>query len=129
MVTSKFLHFFNPMLFPIYDDAIIWQKVCWEESKTKVRAAFRSDYEEFCLKHGFVPKDMTAKFNLNYTLWASELVRNADKHFMNEFATWFQQQVSDRQDKYGLLDEINQYYAIAFEFTAIGAACLEFEGR
>ncbi len=42
MTVSKFLHFYNPGLFPIYDNEVMWKKVC--------NGRFKSDFREFCYR-------------------------------------------------------------------------------
>src|SRR5664279_1950612 len=40
MTVSKFLHFYNPSLFPIYDEAVIWKKVF---------GRFEGEFRSFCV--------------------------------------------------------------------------------
>ncbi len=114
MAVSKFLHFFNPSLFPIYDTAFMWNKVA--------NGVFKQDYQDFCQRHGFHPKEDLQRFNLQYTLWASEIMSNADEECMVTFSQWFASKVDPRADAENVLKDVNQYYASAFEMIAIGAA-------
>ena len=114
MTVSKFLHFFNPRLFPIYDKKFMWEKVA--------NGVFRRDYEEFCQRNGYSPTENTQKFNLQYMLWASEIMNGADEECMTIFSQWFASQVTIPIGSTAALQQINQYDAAAFEIVAIGAA-------
>lgn len=116
MAVSKFLHFFNPRLFPIYDTAFMWDKV--------INGAFKPDYLDFCSRRSFHPREDTARFNLQYTLWAAETIQNADVECMTTFAEWFSAQIKEKPDTEGILVDVETYYAAAFEMISIGAAHL-----
>jgi hypothetical protein len=116
VAASKFLHVFNPALFPIYDIAVVWNKVC--------NGVFRQDYLDFCHRRGYSPGERTAQFNLNYTLWASEYMQLADSDLMDNYVGWLARQVGGSRDAGNILGDARQYYAAAFEMIAIGAACL-----
>lgn len=116
VAVAKFTHFYNPMLFPIYDIAIVWKIV--------LNSVFKEDYRHWCGKHGLYWNDQTVRFNLNYTNFAADLIRESDKSFIPYFVDWFEQQVIGEPDDQGILDEIDNYYATAFEFVAIGASYL-----
>lgn len=119
MAVSKFMHFFNPHSFPIYDTAVVYEKVF---------KAFRRDYDAFVAqlrrRRGIVYSKHDGTFNLIYPLWAGELLRSSEDGFMKHFADWFQDslQPSRRNDVPLTLIE---YRATAFEFVAIGAAIKE----
>ena len=114
MAVSKFLHFFNPRLFPIYDIAFIWGNV--------VDGAFRDEYRKFCRANGLHPRESTQQFNLQYTLWANSIMQNVDEECMEVFAQWFVAQAGHHHDPENALAEVNQYYAAAFEMISLGAA-------
>jgi hypothetical protein len=114
MAVSKFLHFFNPRLFPIYDGAFMWAKVA--------NGAFSEDYTDFCRHNGFATKENTVRFNLQYTLWASEIMAAAGNDCMATFSRWFATQVDGYPDPAGVLEDVPTYYAAAFATVAIGAA-------
>jgi hypothetical protein len=118
MPVAKVTHFFNPLLFPIYDKKIIWEVV--------LNKVFRSDYRQWCKKIGVDPNEtnQSANFNRTYTLMAASIMQEADGSFMDFFGQWFKRQVSLCNDEHEVLDEISRYYATAFEFVAIGAAHL-----
>ena len=115
MTVSKFLHFYNPGLFPIYDNAVIWEKVF---------SRFRDDFRGFCLAanipYEIAMKDDTGKFLHYYALWANSLLSAAHGSFMQVFVDWL-----DKDPGTGLPErrfDPATLYATAFEFTAIGAA-------
>jgi|SRR5271157_4855718 len=120
MTVSKFLHFYNPALFPIYDYEVIWKKVC--------NGRFKNDFREFCYRER-IPNNIvgdnaedTAAFLRYYMIWASSLLSLAHAGFMQVFSDWLARQPGTdlpkrRFDPTGL-------YARAFEYTAIGAANL-----
>lgn len=119
MPVAKFTHFFNPMLFPIYDTDVIWNRV--------LNGVFKQDYRRWCTSIEVEPWRIyteSARFNLTYTLMAGDLLRSADEEFMKYFSQWFRAQVAGSDDENTVLLEIDRYYATAFEFVAVGAACL-----
>lgn len=113
MTVSKFLHFFNPSLFPIYDTEIV---------ENRVFKRFRSDYHAFCTQHQLNPKASGADFLMNYMRWASTLVAGAGPTFMARFVDWLREELPPR--RFAALDpaHLARLYSTAFEFTAIGAA-------
>lgn len=116
MTVSKFLHFYNPALFPIYDEAVIWGKVF---------RRFGDEFRRFCQMTPVIQwnNDYTAVWLHNYICWASFLVANAHGKFMQTFVEWLSTQTGPafatrRYDPMTL-------HARAFEFTATGAAVIE----
>lgn len=119
MPVAKFTHFLNPMLFPIYDKTVVWDMV--------LNDVFRSDYLRWCEEIDVEPLESdteSAQFNLTYTLMAANVIQNADPNFMDNFAKWFKERVTGKDDDQNVLREIDKYYATAFEFVAIGSALL-----
>ncbi len=114
MTVSKFLHFYNPELFPIYDNAVIWDKVF---------RRFRDDFRDFCLaakiSYEIAMNDDTGKFLHYYTLWASSLLSAAHAGFMEVFADWLDKDPRTRLPEWRF--DPRTLYATAFEFTVIGA--------
>jgi hypothetical protein len=114
MAVSKFLHFYNPSLFPIYDGAVIWKKVF---------SRFKDDFQDFCqsesISYAEAMRDPTASFLLHYMGWASSLLSAAHGTFMQVFVEWLEKQpnVELRQRQF----DAATLHATAFEFTAIGA--------
>lgn len=117
MPVSKFTHFFNPKLFPIYDFTVIWKWV--------LNGAFRNDYRDWCHSQYLNPNGPGERFNLYYMLWSGHIIRQADDNFMGFFSQWFKSQVGNHPDSQNVMDDLHHYYATAFEFVAIGAAALE----
>jgi hypothetical protein len=83
MTVSKFLHFYNPGLFPIYDNEVMWKKVC--------NGRFKSDFREFCYRER-IPNSIvgdsaedTSAFLRYYMIWASSLLSIAHAGFMQVF--------------------------------------------
>jgi len=114
MTVSKFLHFYNPGLFPIYDNEAIWEGVF---------KRFRNEFRGFCrsarIPYDRAINDDTATFLLYYMDWASFLLSAAHEAFMPVFVDWL-----DTQPAAGLRQrrfDPATLYATAFEFTAIGA--------
>lgn len=116
MTVSKFLHFFNPSLFPIYDTAVVWNKVF---------ARFNPDYRAFCNAANLDPSADGAGFLRNYVCWASSLMTDAEPGFMPAFVAWLEDELPRK--RFATLDPafLRTLYATAFEFTAIGAAKAE----
>lgn len=112
MTVSKFLHFRNPSLFPIYDTAVIWNEVF---------ARFRPDYEEFCDQWRLDADAWGAGFIANYVCWAADCIQNADLECMETFAEWLRAEVPEQAKQLEAVRPLTQLYATAFEFIAIGA--------
>jgi hypothetical protein len=111
MAVSKFLHAYNPSLFPIYDNEVIWERVF---------RRFKNEFREFCWTSklaynvGFTPL-----FLRNYISWASSIFATAHPRFMEAFVDWLSKQPGGQLPRnFNTLS----LYATAFEFTAIGAA-------
>lgn len=111
MTVSKFLHFFNPSLFPIYDSKIV---------EMRVFGRFRNDYKSFCAKYGMNPARRDVVLLHNYVLWAAETIVSAHPAFMQQFVDWLKHELPPREFEAG--ENLDQLFATAFEFTAIGAA-------
>ena len=112
MAVSKFLHPYNPKLFPIYDGDVIWDIV--------LGTCFRKEFDQFCLKSN-LPYSLTkdsAELLRSYMCWAGSLVTSAPK-FMAVFVDWLGKQPGGE-----LATDPSELYATAFEFTIIGAAKL-----
>ena len=114
MTVSKFLHFYNPGLFPIYDNKLIWEKVF---------KRFRNDFRGFCasvdIPYDRAINDDTATFLLYYMDWASSLLSVAHGTFMQVFIDWLGKQPAAELHKRRF--DPTSLYATAFEITAIGA--------
>ena len=114
MTVSKFLHFYNPGLFPIYDNKVI---------REKVFKRFQNDFRAFCgsenIPYARAINDDTATFLLYYMGWASYLLSVAHGTFMQVFKDWLGRQPAAELDKRSF--DPTSLYATAFEITAIGA--------
>jgi hypothetical protein len=111
MAVSKFLHAYNPSLFPIYDNEVIWEKMF---------KRFKNEFKEFCWTSKLVyDVGFTPLFLRNYISWASSIVVSAHPRFMETFVDWLSKQLGGQSPRN--FDAL-RLYATAFEFTAIGAA-------
>lgn len=115
---SKVLHFFNPRLFPIVDDAIIWRYVL------KHRWLWRPIKQERDRIAPIVGLDMpvgTACDVLSFIAimrWASKLIA-ANPDIMTEFAPYVRRNSSDRET--GARDlPLEEYEAGAVEWFLLG---------
>jgi hypothetical protein len=119
MTVSKFLHFYNPSLFPIYDNWMIWNKV--------LNGRFKFDYRDFCERQN-IPKHIangedTAEWLRHYMNLASSLLSAAHKDFMGVFVDWLAQQPGVVLTRHKF--DAATLYATAFEFTVVGATAAE----
>jgi hypothetical protein len=120
MPVSKVLHFVNPGLFPIWDTKIVWNKVMYPTS-----GAFGDEYSLFCKTRNFNKFENGSIFVLNYVLWAAHYIQRRDPAFMDWFTDWMESHFSDDLARYNFTPHLQNLYATAFEFVAIGAAHLE----
>jgi hypothetical protein len=116
MAVSKFLHFFNPSLFPIYDNRVI------ENGALK---RFKLDYETFLSSSSLTSSRYRDVYLLRYSAWARSLILAGGSGLMTLFAKWFCEQVSGHPDPQTVCADVNQYYATAYEFIVVGAALSE----
>ena len=112
MAVSKFLHFFNPTLFPIYDNEIV---------QGRVFRRFRQEFRDFCAVHRLSTGDGPT-FLRNYMCWGSALLSEAGDRFMHGFVEWLHDELSPKQWRACEPTDLHALYATAFEFTIIGAA-------
>lgn len=110
MAASKFLHFYNPHTFPIYDDAVIWKDV--------LRGSFRSEWAEICRAFGIKTFESSQMFLITYTLLAYECINFIGRDTMSSFNDRFNRGTASPID-------VQAYYASAFEYILIGAAKIE----
>jgi hypothetical protein len=114
MTLSKFLHFFNPCLFPIWDNAVV---------NDFVLKRFKQDAPKVDLSvHGGESKGICSY--VSYVLLASSVMQK-HPHVMDRFIGWVCHQSGWHQYSSTLGAEIHEYYSWAFETIAIGAAKLE----
>jgi hypothetical protein len=84
MVVSKFSHFFNPSLFPIYDTEIIY--------KTVINGTFRDDYKSINPRTPplLILDDKDGIWDAYYWVaWGNEVMRRRHAELMDYFAEWF----------------------------------------
>lgn len=113
MTVSKFLHFFNPSLFLIWDTAVI---------DNRVLKRFWSDYLSYCSEFELNSRAIGIDFIKTYTRWASSIMTNGAEECMPLFCEWLPSQlVAVAGEPY----PFDKLYATAFEFIAIGATVLE----
>lgn len=117
MAASKFLHFWNPCLFPIWDSEVISQKVLIKVFSDECKAA--------CEDQGSRFRDGSENFLLAYTWWAGKLIAEANENLMDYFSGWFIDHTGGTALTEFSKKDILIYYATAFEYIAIGAARLE----
>jgi hypothetical protein len=116
MPVSKFLHFYNPALFPIYDEKVVWNMVL----EKRFNRDFRIFHEEKRLDY---ESDYKPAWIANYLAYASWLLSTGHPKFMEVFAEWLgaQPECGRVKDKpFG-----TKLFATAFEYTIIGAAVAE----
>jgi hypothetical protein len=121
MAISKFLHFFNPMLFPIWDGDIVYKEIvgpggCFHDEYWTASRKLQPSWL------AALPKDKD--YYLRYLAWARSLIIHGGQPFMSYFAGWFKQQVINCPDPESVVTDLNRYEATAYEFTVIGAAML-----
>jgi hypothetical protein len=120
MTVSKFLHFYNPALFPIYDTEVIWKKVC--------DGYFKSDFRDFCRdlcdregpRYTVFMNEDTVDFLPAYMRWAASLFSVAHSGFMQVFVDWLGDQLGANLLRRKF--DAKTLHARAFEYTAVGAA-------
>jgi hypothetical protein len=116
MTVSKFLHFFNPNLFPIWDNAVVDQRAF---------KRFGVDYSEFCTTNHLDANAIGEEFLGNYFCWGRDLVSYAGKEYMPLFVGWLRDEIPPRRFRKLEPARLAELYAVAFEFTLIGAAIAE----
>ncbi len=109
---SKFLHFFNPKLFPLYNEKDI------EKGVLKI---FGKEWKDFTPAVHSESPYCGIRTYFRYILWANQIIRQNHKKIMGVFMEWVEEQVGPKND----LDFLKDYYATAFEFIAIGASLIE----
>lgn len=121
MAVSKFLHFFNPRLFPIYDRAVVRNRAF-----PRFRAEIRTACErwEAALAPLRSQREFARGLNdyVHYLIWAAETVRGADvAASMGTFGAAFRTMVADEKRGATPPPGLETYYATAFEMAMVGA--------
>lgn len=81
MPASKFLHFYNPSLFPIYDNAVLWERV--------LHGVFLPEWKGVCREYRINVTEQSDRFLITYFSWAAEVMRSADPEVMIDFERRF----------------------------------------
>jgi len=122
MAVSKFLHFFNPRLFPIYDRAVVRDKAFphfsskINESKKRWHDGVAAFVDEPLFKLGLGDY-------LHYLLWAADCFAAIDaRATMQVFAQCFAAMLEAEGSDALMPPNIELNYANAFEFAMIGAS-------
>jgi hypothetical protein len=111
MAVSKVLHFYNPELFPVYDNEVIWNKVLKH---------FKNEFREFCSASS-PPYDGgdTPILYRNYMCWGAALLASAHSRFMEMFEEWLAKQPQACLTMRSF--DASRLFATAYEFMIIGA--------
>jgi hypothetical protein len=121
MAVSKFLHFFNPSLFPIYDQAVV-RNLAFPRFRAEINASRqrRSD--------GLAPFEATPLFArglgpyVHYLLWAADCFAGVDAdRVMTEFEAQFAVMLRDEGRETTPPAGLDRHFATAFEFALVGA--------
>lgn len=125
MAVSKFLHFFNPGLFPIYDRKVIGQRAMpsfneeMKQSRGKWQGKLTDVQNDSAFAHGLGEY-------LAYTLFASDCFSDVNASAsMAIFAQAFDKMVKEEDRGAEAPRGIHRYFATAFEFALIGSSSLE----
>jgi hypothetical protein len=120
MAVSKFLHFFNPRLFPIYDRAVVMN-----QAFPRFRASINASRDRWRAHLAPYESDRLYKRGLgtylHYLLWAADCVQAANTDAtMRVFARRFRQMAHAETQEVHCPADIDTYYATAFEFAMVG---------
>ncbi len=121
MAVSKFLHFFNPRLFPIFDRAVV---------RNQAFPHFRADIQAACRRWEAALAPLRADQEyarglndyVHYLIWAAETVGSAGTATgMRRFGAAFRRMVADENRGATPPRDVATYYATAFEMAMVGA--------
>lgn len=112
MAISKFLHFYNPKLFPMYDTTYV---------NNRLLSIFKRDWNDFT--RGFnlsncQNEDQEFKKYIQYIYWAQSFFKNPNK---------IMQCIYEKIKQIIQLEfyDLKQYYGLGFEIISLGACELE----
>lgn len=116
MAISKFLHMYNPALFPIFDGAVVQQSVL---------KVFGGEWRIF--PDPILPRTVPVEMlnYLKYIFWASKLLQGKGEVVAHAFAPWLTAQLACEGAHEEAPPDCRHWYATAFEFIAIGATELQ----
>jgi len=118
MAASKFLHFLNPAVFPVYDTQVIENQVLhvfrpeWRDFTTTLRVS------EMALHTGLT-------YYLKYLCFAAHLLRPHSDAIMEIFSDWLDRLLEATGHAHCDTAHMRRAQAAAFEYIAIGAAASE----
>ena len=118
MAVSKFLHIYNPRLFPIFDWAVI---------RNQVLPAFNDEWQNFpCPEFNQADRrDKELMDYLKYMFWAAYLMRGKEEALADYFSLWLAEQLKNEGEHEVPPSACREWYATAFECVAIGAMELQ----
>jgi hypothetical protein len=108
---SKVLHFFNPLLFPIFDEQVM---------RGEVKGLFQHDWEQYGDLEGVTGDPDLADY-LACILVARDLVASDAVTLMRSFKQWAQARWRVEKPRAPMPVDLTTYYSAAFELVAIGA--------
>jgi len=114
MAAAKYLHFFNPRLYPLYDNEVIWKRV--------LHGTFLSEWKEVCREAPIKVWEPSERFLITYYGWASDLMRTTEPKMMDIFASWFRAEAGTSLGS--IEDDVSHYHVVAFEYILVGAALI-----
>ena len=85
MALSKFLHFFNPTLYPIYDTAVI---------ENLVLHTFSDDWHGFDKRIHVPNLHLGLAYYLKYMVWLADLMAKHNDQIMEVFRKWCRSRIA-----------------------------------
>lgn len=123
MAISKFLHFYNPKLFPMYDTTYV---------NNRLLSIFRDNWKDFITRFNLSncqKEDSEFKKYIQYIYWAHSVFDNIKNP--NDIMEYFSKKIEQEIPKEEKKLDFTQYFALAFEFISLGACelknCLYYE--
>jgi hypothetical protein len=113
VAAAKLLHFYNPRLFPIYDDGVIWKEI--------LTGPLLGTWSQVCRKYGIEFTESTHRFLATYCAWAGEVMQAASPNTMQVFSDQFRANAGIGADHF---PDLSTYYAAAFEYILFGLAAM-----
>jgi len=126
MAVSKFLHFYNPRLFPIFDRAFVRNGV-FPRYRRRINASREHWSRRTSLfeAHPFYRRGLGEY--LHYVLWAADCVTRVDvAETMSVFVQCYRTMLAHEGRGRGVPADLETYYATAFECALIGASADRF---
>jgi len=125
MAVSKFLHFFNPTLFPIYDRAVVRNRA-FPRFRSRIATSRERWRDPLRLLETDRVYDAGLGEYLHYLLWAADCVSSVDsRRSMTLFAEMFSDMLRAENFPGTVPRRLTAYFATAFEFAMVGAVTQE----